>query len=65
MDMQLICKTRTESEMAYFDSLPRDIRTVINEYGEWPFANETANKLRARCELWERTRQEYRLTEML
>jgi len=65
MDMQLLQKKYAEQDMEYFDSLPEDIRKVINEYGKFPFHGEDAEDLRRRCERWQQQEQQFRLTTIM
>ena len=51
-------KMWAEEEMQYYDSLPREIRDVIKEYGMDPYYNETPEKFLARCKHWCQLEQE-------
>jgi hypothetical protein len=64
MDMQLH-KKQAEQDMKYFDSLPKDIREVINEYGEYPFHGEDAEDLRKSGERRRQQKQQFRLTTFM
>jgi len=45
-------------EMEYYDSLPREIRDIIKEYGERPYHNESPEDFLARCEYYRQLEQE-------
>ena len=51
-------KTWAEEEMEYYDSLPREIRDIIKEYGERPYHNESPEDFLARCEYYRQLGQE-------
>jgi hypothetical protein len=64
MDMQLN-KKYAEQDMEYYDSLPKDIRKVVSEYGEYPFHGEDAEDLQSRCESWRQYGQQFLLTSSM
>ena len=56
-------KMWAEVEMEYYDSLPREIRDIIKEYGKEPYYLESPEDFLARCEYERQLEQEYLLQE--